>query len=119
MNQFIYLKGNCPVCAGARKDCRQSSRTNLIHCRDSEATSLDYVLVGEDSLGFGMYGDKREIEAASEQQRQEWRRQRKLKKQQRLQEKKRQRSHCFEVCKKFTSFSLNSHLSAALVGGKR
>jgi hypothetical protein len=47
---FTYLKGNCPVCNGARKDCRQSN--SLIHCRDTQASPSSFHCIGEDSLGF-------------------------------------------------------------------
>ena len=45
----------CPICEGLRKDCRQSSRTNLIHCRAVNAAPRDYIYLGEDAWGFGMW----------------------------------------------------------------
>jgi hypothetical protein len=63
---FIYLKRNCPICAGARTDCRQSA-TGLIHCRDTEASPTGFTLVGVDAIGFSMWADKT-ISAASEEQ---------------------------------------------------
>jgi hypothetical protein len=91
-SQFTLLKGNCPVGAGACKDCRQSERINLIHCRDSEANPLGYIFRKEDKLGFGMWADKAEVEATSQQQQEERRQQRQLEKQQRLAAEKKQRS---------------------------
>lgn len=92
MSRFLPLKGNCPVCNGARKDCRQSVATGLIHCREGEANPPDYIFRGPDKLGFGMWVQKAEVEAASEQQRQEWRQQRQLEKQRRLDAERHQRS---------------------------
>lgn len=92
MSAFIPLKRNCPVCSGARRDCRQSKATNLIHCRHSEANPIDYVFRGLDRQGFGMWADRAEVEAHSEEQREEWRRQRELEKQQRLEAECQQRA---------------------------
>jgi hypothetical protein len=65
MSAFTPLKRNCPVCDGARRDCRRST-----------ANPVDYVFRGLDRQGFGMWAEKMEAEAHSEQQREEWRRQR-------------------------------------------
>jgi len=85
MSAFKSLKRDCPVCNGARKDCRQNTLTNLIHCRHSDANPVDYVFRGLDKIGFGIWAEKRELEAASTEQREKWRQQRSLEKQQRLQ----------------------------------
>ncbi|MEW5858115.1 MAG: hypothetical protein AB1861_12135 [Cyanobacteriota bacterium] len=90
MASFKRLKGNCPVCNGARKDCRQSA--NLIHCLHAEANPPDYIFRGLDKLGFGIWAEKAGAEAASEQQRQEWRQQRQLEKQRQLDAERIQRS---------------------------
>jgi len=91
MNGFTLLKRSCPVCNGARKDCRQSNTTNLIFCRDSNANPLDYIFRGFDAHGFGMWAQRTEAEAYSEEQRQEWQRQRELAHQQRLEVERQQR----------------------------
>ncbi|MBD1837220.1 plasmid replication protein, CyRepA1 family [Coleofasciculus sp. FACHB-501] len=91
---FKALKGSCPVCSGARKDCRQSE--NLVHCRDSEANPPDYIFRGLDKLGFGMWVEKLQAEAASEEQREQWRQQRQLEREQRLQAEKEQRSQLLD-----------------------
>lgn len=91
MNGFTLLKRSCPVCNGARKDCRQSNTTNLIFCRDSNANPLDYIFRGFDAHGFGMWAQRTEAEAHSEEQRQEWQRQRELAHQQRLEVERQQR----------------------------
>jgi len=70
MNNFLPLKGNCPVCNGARKDCRQSKQTGLVFCRDSEANPPDYIFRDLDKLGFGIWAEKATVEAAFQQQRQ-------------------------------------------------
>ncbi len=51
---FKSLKGNCPICAGARKDCRQSAQTGRIHCR-ADNQPLGYDSFGADEWGFNMY----------------------------------------------------------------
>lgn len=86
MSAFTHLKRNCPICDGARSDCRQSRATSLIHCRHSEANPIDYVFRGLDRQNFGMWANRAEAETHSEEQREEWRRQRELEKQQRLEQ---------------------------------
>lgn len=51
---FTYLQGNCPVCSGARRDCRQSNASGLIFCR-GQATNSSWGFIKEDSNGFGIY----------------------------------------------------------------
>ena len=92
MSNFLRLKGNCPVCNGARKDCRQSKLTGLVHCLHSEANPPDYIFFSLDKQGFGMWAEKAAAEAASQQQREEWRQQRQLERQQRLDAERHQRS---------------------------
>ncbi|PSF35965.1 hypothetical protein C7H19_14550 [Aphanothece hegewaldii CCALA 016] len=67
-----FYRGDCPVCNGTRKDCRQNTVTGLIHCRDLEATPVGYIFRGYDSIGFGMWADQAEVSAWSEEKRQEW-----------------------------------------------
>lgn len=52
---FTYLKGNCPVCAGARKDCRQSTTTQAVHCRAPEANPTSWQQTGFDAHGFSIW----------------------------------------------------------------
>ncbi len=92
MNGFIQLKGDCPICIGARKDCRQSKKTGLIHCRHADANPLDHIFRGLDSLDFGMWSPKVDAEAYSEEKREEWRRQKEVERQQRLEAERNQRS---------------------------
>ncbi|MBD1942491.1 hypothetical protein H6F50_09005 [Coleofasciculus sp. FACHB-712] len=71
MTSFKGLKGSCPVCSGARKDCRQNTTNNLIHCRDSEASPVGYRLVGEDAHGFSMWAESARENESDWQARQE------------------------------------------------
>ncbi|HEY9830867.1 MAG TPA: hypothetical protein V6D26_09820 [Stenomitos sp.] len=66
-SKFTYLKGNCPICAGSSKQCRQSKETNLIHCR-GEVGSIPpgWVSRGQDSLGFEMYAESSEQQDSSD-----------------------------------------------------
>ncbi|MBD1929779.1 hypothetical protein H6F74_26615 [Trichocoleus sp. FACHB-90] len=57
MASFKPLKQDCPICNGARRDCRRNTTNDLIHCRDSEASPVDYRLVGEDAHGFFMWAE--------------------------------------------------------------
>jgi len=76
MSWNYFKRRDCPVCNGTRKDCRQNSKTGLIHCRDVEAEPKNYIFRGYDSLGFGMWADKVEVEAWTEEKRREWEEQR-------------------------------------------
>lgn len=55
MPNFRNLKRNCPVCNGARRDCRQNIQSDLIHCRHNVSTVPGWRFVGTDSLGFNMW----------------------------------------------------------------
>lgn len=77
MKGFSLLKRSCPVCNGARKDCRQSQTTQLIHCRQSVANPTNEVgfkFVGEDVHGFGMWAESK-IDEWDLSRRESWRRQ--------------------------------------------
>jgi len=78
---FQPLKKGCPICNGARRDCRQSLLTNLIHCRDDEANPRDYIHRGIDSNGFNMWAYKPDAENWNDEKRQEYREQRERQKQ--------------------------------------
>jgi hypothetical protein len=56
---FIYLKRDCPICGGARKDkdCRKNTTTGLIHCRYPEANPIGWHAVKEDAQGFMMWAE--------------------------------------------------------------
>ena len=93
MRGFTHLRrGECPICHGTRKDCRQSDSTELIHCRHHEANPTGYVFRGLDSIGFGMWQDASVAEAFSEEKREEWRQQRQVEQKQRQRELERQRA---------------------------
>lgn len=56
MSQWTrHHRGDCPVCQGERKDCRTSDR-GITHCRSGEPAPAGLQFIGEDSIGFGMYG---------------------------------------------------------------
>ncbi len=50
-----YLKRNCPICCGARRDCRENIQNHLIHCRHDVGEAPGYKYVGEDKHGFFMW----------------------------------------------------------------
>jgi len=78
---FQPLKKSCPICNGARRDCRQSLLTNLIHCRDMDANPPDYIHRGIDSNGFNMWAFKPDAENWNDEKRREYREQRERQKQ--------------------------------------
>lgn len=66
MTSFRPLKQNCPICNGARTDCRENTKSGLIHCRyDAIGTPAGWRFVGEDSIGFNMWivNDGRELDS--------------------------------------------------------
>ena len=52
---FRPLKRNCPICSGARRDCRENTQNHLIHCRHDVGEVPGYKEVGEDKHGFFMW----------------------------------------------------------------
>lgn len=57
MSNFRSLKGGCPICNGARKDCRENTTNGMVHCRcDDIISSPGFRRIGrQDSLGFNMW----------------------------------------------------------------
>ena len=82
-NWIRFNRGNCPVCNGLRKDCRQNTETNLVHCRSTDAHPPDWIFKGEDAWGFGMWAYAPDAEAWREERHEEWRREQEAKKQKR------------------------------------
>jgi hypothetical protein len=76
-----FTRGECPICNGARRDCRQNSSTGLIHCRDTDANPGDYIFRGLDTLGFAMWAYKPDAENWNEEKQREWKEQRDRQKQ--------------------------------------
>ncbi len=81
---------DCPVCNGLRNDCRQNLQTQLIHCRHPEADPPDYIFRGFDSIGFGMWANKKDTEDWKQEQSRELREQR-----QRERERRREREQAY------------------------
>ncbi len=73
LSDWVRFKGgDCPVCQGAKKDCRQNQKTTLIHCRDISANPLDYIFRGQDALGFGMWVYKPDAQQWNQERREQW-----------------------------------------------
>ena len=89
-----FNRGDCPICNGAKKNCSQSTITNLVFCRDSQANPIDWVFLKTDKLGFGIWAYKPDTEAWNEQRREEWKRERELerKREEKRKEERRKRS---------------------------
>lgn len=72
MSGFTHFKrGECPICNGASKNCRQSQSTGLIFCRDTSANPTGYIYRGDDVHGFGMWQASSDAEAFTSQAKQE------------------------------------------------
>ncbi|WP_026730825.1 plasmid replication protein, CyRepA1 family [Fischerella sp. PCC 9605] len=72
MSSFtLFRRGECPICGGVSKGCRQSNDTGLVFCRDTGANPTGYVYRGEDVWGFGLWQYKASAEAFSKQAKQE------------------------------------------------
>jgi hypothetical protein len=82
-NWIRFNRGNCPVCSGARRDCRQNQDSSLVHCRSASANPPDWILRGEDAWGFGIWAYAADAEAWTEERREEWRREQSARKQKR------------------------------------
>ncbi len=54
MSNFTQLKGNCPICQGERKDCRQANDTLLVFCR-THYSADGWINKGTDKQGFAYY----------------------------------------------------------------
>lgn len=55
-NSFRLLKRNCPICDGARRDCRENSTSSIVHCRYENVSSIaGFRFLGQDKLGFSMW----------------------------------------------------------------
>ena len=67
-----YTRRDCPVCNGARNDCRENTSTGIVHCRDSEANPLQYKFLGLDAWGFGMWKLQEDIDQWAAEKRREW-----------------------------------------------
>ncbi|MDJ0719842.1 MAG: hypothetical protein QNJ54_37410 [Prochloraceae cyanobacterium] len=55
MSWRYFTSGECPICWGLRRDCRQSLETLLVHCRYREAKPPDWEQVRPDALGAMMW----------------------------------------------------------------
>ncbi len=97
---FQSLKrGPCPICNGSRKDCRKSTRTGLIHCRDDDAASVTgWRFIKQDALGFNMWAvDDGSDRAWPPERLEEWKRQHSARLRQRETESARRRAKLLPV----------------------
>ncbi|WOD37345.1 hypothetical protein [Nodosilinea sp. E11] len=53
---FKSLRGSCPICEGARRDCRESLSTGFVFCRHTEANpGGQWRYLKDDAHGFGVW----------------------------------------------------------------
>jgi hypothetical protein len=83
---FTLLKRECPVCGGAKKDCRESTTSKMVFCRESTSNPIGFIFRGTDKWGFGMWQPSEEAEAFAQKSREEWQRE---KEQRRLERERR------------------------------
>jgi len=83
---FTPLKRKCPVCSGAKKDCRESTTSKMVFCRESSANPSGYIFRGFDRWGFTMWQPSEEAEAFAQKSKEEWQREQE---QQRLERERR------------------------------
>ncbi|MBD2025241.1 DEAD/DEAH box helicase family protein [Leptolyngbya sp. FACHB-711] len=61
LSKAVRLKRECPICEGARRDCRKITYLNggisseVIHCRSEDANPIGYTFTRIDRWGFGMW----------------------------------------------------------------
>ncbi len=72
MNGFTVLKRGCPICNGAKKDCRQSNQSGLVFCRESSVKPIGFIYRGLDKWGFGLWQPSEDAEAFAQKSREEW-----------------------------------------------
>lgn len=72
MDWIRYNRRNCPVCNGARNDCRQNLSTKLVHCRDNSITPNNWIFRGQDAWGFNMWAYTPDVEAQKAENHAEW-----------------------------------------------
>ena len=63
----LFKRGQCPICRGTSKGCRESNTTGLIFCRDSGANPTAYLYRGEDVHGFGLWQSTADADAFTSQ----------------------------------------------------
>ncbi len=86
---FKYLGRHCPVCNGARSDCRQNTTTRIVHCRNGSANPIGWHLIREDAQGFFMWGEGDGQDFISSEERERRQQDQKLERQRREEEKRR------------------------------
>lgn len=67
-----FKRGECPICSGARNDCRQSNESGMVFCRESSANPTGFIFRGLDKWGFGMWQQSEAAEAFAQKSKEEW-----------------------------------------------
>ncbi len=67
----LFKRGECPICNGARKDCRSSDESGMVFCRESNANPNGFIFRGTDRWGFGMWQPSEAAEAFTQKSREE------------------------------------------------
>lgn len=63
----LFKRGQCPICNGTAKGCRESNTTGLIFCRNAKANPSRYIYRGEDVHGFGLWQSSTDAESFASQ----------------------------------------------------
>jgi hypothetical protein len=88
-----YLKRNCPICNGARSDCRENTQSYLIHCRHEVTAAPGYQCVGEDKWGFFLWA----VDDGHDRNSDQWEELRRLREQERSQRLKEEEKRCTQL----------------------
>jgi len=109
MKGFTPLKrGECPICNGAKKDCRESTTSKMLFCRESSAAPSRYIFRGCDKWGFGMWQPSEEAEAFAQKSKEEWQREQEQRRFQR--ERRRQQ----QIASQLSAFDRHQYYSKLL-----
>lgn len=68
----LFRRNECPVCAGSKKDCRQSNESGMVFCRESSANPSGFIFRGQDKWGFGLWQPSEAAEAFAQQSKEQW-----------------------------------------------
>lgn len=72
MSDFISFKrGECPVCSGIKKGCRESTTSKMVFCRSSDANPSGYIFRGFDRWDFGLWQPSEAAEAFAQKSKEE------------------------------------------------
>jgi hypothetical protein len=67
----LFKRGECPICNGAKKDCRKSDESGMVFCREVDTNPREFIFRGYDKWGFGIWQSSEAAEAFTQKSREE------------------------------------------------